>query len=152
MNFLHQQMTNLATLTRDCNRLTQLLGLIDTDIDYLRKMEVDIKTKVHWLPSDVYIQYIKPRQWALNTTYSPFLPNIKIQHCIDSKCTCVAQKEAKYKPLTRTQNFTNIIYKPFTTFSCPHNPQLQSSYQITVNQSCLTLTVQNLTVDKDKPC
>jgi len=102
--------------------------------------------QVLWLQDSFYIQYLRPKKFHVKTNYLPYAPYIFLQECAQAKCKCILQKEVKYKALEQTINFTNAIYKPFDVYDCPLNQQVQSKYAITINQTCLVLTVFNFSI------
>ena len=137
----------------DCTGLEELLGLIDPQLNILRRFKLDFKIKINWYVSEVYINYEKPESWHINVAYIPYAPAIKIQECFESTCTCIFQDETQYEQADeKAMNFTSLVYNSFTPFACPFNPNLKDSYSITINQTCLKLTVKNLEIDKLKSC
>src|SRR5438477_6844070 len=80
-------------------------------------------------------------------------PPIKIQSCEANVCTCIGQSENKYQlPTEKSENFTNVVYTQFEAVSCPCDSNIPSFYSITINASCLTLTVKELVINRNKSC
>src|SRR5437773_1247271 len=135
-----------------CQTLEELLGLIDPELIILRRFNIKFNIRIKWFTSEVYVIYDRPQKWNLISTYLPYSPYIEIQQCQELKCLCISQKEITYEVTNNTfENFTSFVYEPFVTFECTLNTNLVDHYLISVNSTCVKLTVMELK-RHDKPC